>query len=118
MARHNFRDLVVWQKARIMVKEIYLTTAEFPSEEKFGLTSQLRRAVVSIAANISEGAGRGTDKDFAHFLNMSEGSCNECMTLIILAEDLKLLEKAKSMELIEKLEEVNRMINGFRKRLV
>lgn len=118
MARHNFRDLVVWQKARLAVKEVYLSTAEFPNEEKFGLTSQLRRAAVSIAANISEGAGRGTDKDFAHFLNMSEGSCNECQTLVILAEDLGILEEPKSFKLIEKLEEVNRMINGFRKRLL
>ncbi len=117
MARHNFRELEVWKKARLVVKSVYSITADFPSEEKFGLISQIRRAAVSITANISEGAGRGTDKDFAHFLNMSEGSCNECMTLVILSQDLDLLNESKSNSLIEQFEEINRMLNGFRKRL-
>lgn len=61
---HNFKELKVWQKARILVKEIYLLTEKLPESEKFNLTSQLQRAVISISTNIAEGAGRNTDKDF------------------------------------------------------
>ncbi len=77
MAKHNFRELKVWQKARFLVKEIYLISTLFPNEEKFGVVSQCRRAVISVSSNISEGAGRGTDKDFSHFMDKSEGSANE-----------------------------------------
>ncbi|MFM8912194.1 MAG: four helix bundle protein, partial [Flammeovirgaceae bacterium] len=66
---HNFRELKVWQLSRNLVKEVYGITSEFPPTEKFGLVSQLRRSAVSIPANIAEGAGRNTDKDFAQFLN-------------------------------------------------
>ncbi len=117
MARHNFREIQVWQKARILVKDVYLITEDFPNEEKYGLCSQLKRAVVSIAANISEGSGRGTDKDFAHFLNLSEGSSNETITLLIPSADLGFLKNEDSKILIGKLEEINRMINGFRKKI-
>jgi len=117
MARHNFREILVWQKSRLIVKEIYLISADFSAEEKFGLISQIRRSAVSIPTNISEGAGRGTDKDFSHFLDISEGSSNEVITLLFLAFDLNFLNESKMNELVVKMEEINRMINGFRKKL-
>jgi four helix bundle protein len=64
---HNFKDLKVWQKARILVKEVYQASYGFPEEEKFGLTKQVRRSVISIPSNVAEGCGRRTTKDFIHF---------------------------------------------------
>ncbi len=71
---HNFREMKIWQKARELVIEIYKATAEFPSEEKFALVSQMQRAAVSIPSNIAEGAGRNSDKDFNRFLDIANGS--------------------------------------------
>jgi four helix bundle protein len=86
---HNYKEMKIWQKGRMLVKDIYQLTKNFPSDERFGLTSQARRAAVSIPLNISEGAGRGTDKDFSHFLDMARGSLFELETLIILSSDLE-----------------------------
>ncbi len=117
MAKHKFRNLLVWEKSRALVKEVYELTVNFPNEEKFGLISQLRRAVVSISSNISEGAGRGSDKDFSRFLDMAEGSANEVINLLVLSYDLNLILKDELNSLIEKIEEVIKMINGFRKKI-
>jgi four helix bundle protein len=89
---HNFKELKVWQISRLLVREVYELTARFPSEEKYGLISQIRRCAVSIPANIAEGSGRNSDKDFAHFLNISFGSAYELETLLTLSTDLKQLE--------------------------
>lgn len=117
MARHNFRDLKVWQKSRFLVKETYEICSTFPNEEKYGLIPQCRRSTISISSNISEGAGRGTDKDFSHFLSMSEGSSNELLNLMFLAFDLNYITKSILDDISSKIEEVIRMINGFRKQL-
>ena len=77
---HNFKELKVWQNARVLVKEIYLSTGNFPTEEKYGITSQIRRSAISIPSNIAEGCGRRTDKDFSHFLNIALGSAYELQT--------------------------------------
>jgi len=74
---NNFRELHVWKKAMNLVKEIYKSTKHFPKEEQFGLTNQIRRCAVSIPSNIAEGAGRGTKKDFSHFLDIAKGSSYE-----------------------------------------
>lgn len=90
---HNFRELKVWQNARQLVKDIYIASFNFPAEEKFGLTSQIRKSAVSIPSNIAEGSGRNTDKDFSNFINISLGSAFELETQIILAYDLEFIEK-------------------------
>ena len=85
---HNYKNLQVWQLAMDQAEKVYLLTAGFPAEEKFGLVSQLRRCVVSVASNIAEGSGRGTDKDFVRFLNMALGSAFELETQLLVATRL------------------------------
>ena len=107
---NNFKKLIVWQKAREFVKDIYLVTRKFPKEELFGLTSQIRRATVSIALNIVEGSGRGTDKDFAHFLDVSFGSALEVEAQIILSLDLEFITDEEYDILNLKIQEIQKMI--------
>ena len=114
---HNYKEMKIWQKGRMLVKEIYQLTQKFPSDERFGLTSQTRRAAVSIPSNISEGAGRGTDKDFSHFLDMARGSVNEVETLIFLANDLEYISIEELNNLILKTEELGKMIISFQSKL-
>jgi four helix bundle protein len=83
----RFEKLTVWQSARRLSGEVYAVTKSFPRDELFGLTSQLRRAVVSVSANIAEGSGRNSDADFAHFLEMAYGSAMEVASLLYLAAD-------------------------------
>lgn len=117
MARHNFRDLKVWQKSRLAVKYIYVLSADFPNEEKFGIISQIRKAAVSISCNISEGAGRGTDKDFARFLDLAEGSANEVINLLFLSFDLEFISEEQLNHFLERYEEINKMLVGLRNNL-
>jgi four helix bundle protein len=112
---HDFKKLNVWQKGRSFVKEIYLTVSKFPPEERFALTSQMKRAVVSIPSNIAEGAGRGTNKDFARFLDIAYGSAFELETQIYSAFDLEFINEDKLNNLIEKIEEIEKMLFGFKK---
>ena len=86
---HNYLELNVWKKARVLVKKVYELTAEFPTDERFGLISQLRRCSVSIPSNIAEGSGRGSNKDFARFLSISMGSAFELETQLWLSLDLE-----------------------------
>ncbi|MBQ9522434.1 MAG: four helix bundle protein [Paludibacteraceae bacterium] len=90
---HNFRDLEVWKRAMAVAKKVYVITRQFPKEEKFGMTSQIQRAAVSIASNIAEGAGRGTNKDFVHFLSMALGSAFEVETQLIISKELCYVEE-------------------------
>ena len=115
---HNFKELKVWQNSRKFVKEIYVTTAEFPAEEKYGLISQMRRSVVSIPSNIAEGSGRSTDKDFSYFLNIALGSSYELQTLIFLSFDLEFIDNKKLDELNLPLEEIQKMIYGLIKSVI
>jgi four helix bundle protein len=85
---HKYKELIVWQKARILVKDIYILTESFPNSEKYGITSQIQRAVISIPANIAEGSGRGSNKDFSRFLDIAIASAFELETEIILSYDL------------------------------
>ena len=95
----SFRDLIVWQKAFILVVKIYRYTKNFPNTEKFGLVSQMRRCSVSIVSNMAEGSSRSTRKDYANFLSNSLGSCSELATQILLSETLEFLPKEYSKEL-------------------
>lgn len=87
----GFRKLIVYQKAKLLVLLIYQTTRRFPSFEKFGVTSQLQRAAVSVLLNIVEGHARGSKKDYAHFINIALGSCAEVEVLLELCHELEYL---------------------------
>ena len=106
----NFTDLIVWQKAHQFVLAIYQITKVFPKEEMYGLTSQFRRAAVSIAANIAEGFRKRGKLDKIRFLNIAEGSLEECSYYLILAEDLNYY---KTNELKTKLTEVSKLIGAY-----
>lgn len=114
---HNFKELKVWQKARTLVKEIHLILRSFPEDEKYGIISQIKRASVSIPANIAEGTGRITDKDFSRFLDIATGSSFELETLIILSLDLEFLKKSDHDRIIKDLEEIQKMIYSLKARL-
>jgi len=106
----DFRKLYVWQKAHALTLEVYKAKANFPKEELFGLTRQLRRACASIPANIAEGCGRGTDADFARFLTIAMGSASETEYYLVLGRDLRLLDKAQCKSLDARTTEVKRML--------
>nr|WP_100074168.1 four helix bundle protein [Chryseobacterium camelliae] len=89
---HNFRDLEVWTKAMKLCKIFYTVSADFPRDELFGLTSQARRSLYSIPSNIAEGAGRDTNNQFSHFLNIALGSSFEFETQLLIAQDLGFLK--------------------------
>ena len=91
----DFRDLKVWEKSHQFVLSVYGATSSFPREEMYGLTSQLRRAAVSVPTNIAEGCGRGTDADFARFLQIAMGSACEADYLLLLSRDLKYLAQER-----------------------
>jgi four helix bundle protein len=110
---HNYKELKIWNDSRILVKEIYQVTQLFPSSEIFGLTSQLRRASVSVPANIAEGTGRGSDKELNRYLDISKGSLFEIETLLVLANDLEYLEKEKFEMLMEKIGSIIKMLVAF-----
>jgi four helix bundle protein len=111
----DFRNLVVWQKAHSTVLQIYRLTKRFPDDERFGLTSQLRRSASSIPANLAEGCGRGSDQDFARFVQIAMGSATEVEYHLLLARDLEYIgpdEYAKSTNAIQ---EVKRMLASLLK---
>ncbi|MFC0185663.1 four helix bundle protein [Pseudarcicella hirudinis] len=90
----DFRKYTVWEQGHKLVLELYRITKTFPAEEKFGLTSQIRRSGISIPTNIAEGCGKPSEKDFARFLGISFGSCQEIEYLMLLARDLDYLNEA------------------------
>lgn len=110
IAAKSFRDLIVWQKAHASVLATYRLTSGFPRQETYGLTSQMRRAAVSIPANIAEGFRKRGKADEARFLNMSEGSIEESRYHLILAQDLNY---GTTGTLMESLEEVSRILNSY-----
>ena len=114
----SFRDIKVWNKAYELVLGVYKVTKEFPSEEKFGLTSQIRRAAVSIIANIAEGNKRRSDKDFGHFLNIAQGSVEELKCYLVPSKDLGYLAEGHYQEFFNLSEEIGRMLQGFIKTLI
>lgn len=104
----NFKELKIWNKARTLVKEVYSVTEKLPIEEKFGLTSQMRRAAVSIASNIAEGSGKEYQKEFLRFLESAYSSAFELETQFILAEDLAFLNKEDSTQLLNEIQEIQK----------
>ena len=114
---HKFKDFIVWQKGCVLVKEVYQLTKFFPDNEKFGLTSQINRAVVSIPANIAEGSGRKTNLDFCIFLDIANGSSFELETLLILCVDLSFLSEKDLIPIQELNQEIQKMIYSLKQKL-
>lgn len=111
MKFHDYEKLIVWQKAMDLVVVIYRVTRSFPREEQFGLTSQIRRAAISVPSNIAEGCRRSTQKDFSHFLIIALGSASEADTQLKLAKRLGLIGDADYNEVDGLLDEILRMLN-------
>jgi four helix bundle protein len=109
----HFRDLLVWQKAMSLAKAIYGETEHLPKTEAYGLQSQMRRAAIAIPSNIAEGHGRLNDGHFRQFLAISRGSLFELQTQLELTADLNLLESGNVRALMERCDEVARLINGL-----
>ena len=109
----NYKELKVWQKTYHLSLEIYKATANFPAEEKFGLTSQIRRASISIPSNIAEGYGRNTTNKYIRFLNISYGSICELETQILISGDLGYIKNTKLNKLTDKILEVERMLKAL-----
>jgi four helix bundle protein len=113
----DFRQLKVWERSHQLALEVYKATKEFPKEELYGLTSQIRRSSMSIPTNIAEGCGRFTDADFARFLQMAMGSASETEYQLILARDLEFIPKDSYEKLQNDVEEVKRMLASLLKTL-
>jgi len=109
-ASRSFQDLQVWQKAHRWVLDVYLLTKGFPREELFGLTSQLRRAAVSVPANIAEGFAKRGRADKARFFNTAQGSLEECRYYLLLAQDL---DYGKTQQLVVQATEISRMLTAY-----
>jgi len=109
----SYRDLLVWQKAMELTIEIYRFSSDFPKSEVYGLTSQLRRAGVSVPSNIAEGYGRGSRKEYVQFLCISQGSLKELETQVILAQRLNYRSEAAAEGLLGLSEEVGRMLGAL-----
>ena len=113
----NFKELNVWEKAYQLCLDLYKATAEFPNEEKYGLSSQMRRSAISIPSNIAEGYGRKTIPDYVRCLYIAYGSTCELETQTLLSGDLNYLNEADQSSLLEKIKEVERMLMALIKSL-
>lgn len=111
---HNFRELIAWQKSRDIVKSIYELTKLYPKEELFSLTSQMRRAAISIPSNIAEGCGRGTNPQLVQFLTIALGSSFELETQLILSADLNYVNQVDIQEPVNKLHEIQNLIYSLK----
>ena len=114
----SFRKLICYQKGRLLVKEIYKIVRTLPSEEKYALGDQLRRAVVSVTSNIAEGTGRQSFKDQAHYIELSYGSLMEVMSQLDVALDMGFIDNAKHKELEAQISEEARILSGYRASLL
>ena len=110
----QYRKLIVWQKAMLLAKAVYALINQFPATEKYALSDQVRRAVVSIPSNIAEGCGRASNRDYAHFLSIARGSLYETMTQLELAQSLGYIDAIKDVE--ELASEISRMLTSLIKK--
>ncbi|MBA4159298.1 MAG: four helix bundle protein [Gemmatimonadetes bacterium] len=116
-ALKSYRDLEVWKKSIDLAEKIYQVSRSFPPEERFGLTSQVRRAAVSIPANVAEGAARTGTGEFLQFLSVARGSLAEVETFLILAERLQMLAQAELRVLLDQTAEIGKMLGGLQRSL-
>jgi len=113
----GYRDLLVWQRAMLIAERTYLLSRSFPRDEKFGLTSQARRAAASVAANIAEGYGRGTRPSYASFVRIAQGSLKELETHLILAERVGVAKAGSTDALLADADELGRMLRSLLNKL-
>ena len=113
----SYQDLDVWSRALDLVEEVYQATDSLPDREKFGLTSQIRRAAVSIPSNIAEGKGQGSDRSFIRFLSIAKGSLMELETQLMIAQRLSYLSKNELDHILNECQEIGKMISGLQKAL-
>lgn len=113
----TYENLDAWKRAVDLAVKIYEITRDFPKEEIYGITSQIRRAVISISSNLAEGAGRPSKKEFNRFVDMSMGSLNETESLLIVSCKLGFIEKQPFHEIKSQIEELGRILNGLKKYL-
>ncbi|MDD5459101.1 MAG: four helix bundle protein [Phycisphaerae bacterium] len=113
MAIRDFKELKVWQKSHDLVLEIYKATKSFPREELYSLTSQLKRAVVSVPGNIAEGAGRNGKSELKHFMTVANGSLSEAEYYVLLSLDLEYISKSGFARINEKIIEVKKMLSAY-----
>ena len=113
----SYKDLLVWQKGLILVKMIYELTKQFPSDERFGLVSQMRRAAVSVPSNIAEGQSRRTTGEFVQFISHAEGSLAELETQMLISVDLGFASFEHAQPILSAIEELQRMLNRLRQKL-
>jgi four helix bundle protein len=114
---HKVEDLKIWQKSIELTKTVYLLASELPSDEKYGLSSQIKRCSISIPSNIAEGAGRNSNKEFKYFLSIANGSAYELQTQLILLLELKLMSKEKVQPVIDLCIEIQKMNYSFQLKL-
>lgn len=112
--RHNFEKLEIWKESRKLVKLIYLLSKDFPSDEKFGLTSQIRRAAISVPSNIAEGCGRGTNAQLCHFLDVAIGSLCEVESQLFLASDLDFISREELSDHRKEIIHIRKMTIRFK----
>ncbi|NQY28474.1 MAG: four helix bundle protein [Flavobacteriaceae bacterium] len=115
MREFSFEKLIVWEKSRQLAVEVYKITKDFPTEERFGLTSQIRRCSISVSSNIAEGSGRNSNKDKVRFTEIAFSSLMELLNQLIITQDLQLIDKDTYFELRLQIEEIGRMLNALRK---
>ena len=116
MRRHNFKELRIWQLGMEIVDDIYRITRDFPKEEQFGLTLQMRRSACSIPTNIAEGCGRGTDPQLVFFVDISQGSAYELETHCLISLRQGFALPSQMDPILAKIDEEQKMIDGFRSR--
>jgi len=117
MTSRNYTDLIAWQKAMVLAESVYIATRQLPTAERFGLSAQMRRAAVSIPANIAEGQGRRTNGEFGNQLSVAHGSIRELETHVMLAGRLHLMPPDVIDQLLAQLAEVGRLTTGLAKSL-
>ncbi len=113
----GYRDLAVWQRAMDFVLDVYSITAAYPQSERFGLVSQTQRSAVSVAANIAEGRGRGTTREFHRFVGIALGSLAELETHILIGERLKYLSATDTQRLLRESDQITRMLGALKRSL-
>ena len=113
----SYKDLDVWKKGICLSKDIYIILAGYPEKERFGLISQMQRAVVSIPANIAEGWGRAGTKEFIHFLNIANGSLAELHTFLVISKELKYISHETCLIFEERVEELQKMTYSLKRSL-
>ena len=113
MSQQGYRDLVVWQKSMAVVRSVYQLTKQFPKEELYGLTNQIRRSAVSIPSNIAEGKSRYGNKEFVRFLLIARGSSAELETQLLISQDLSYANAEQIEPLMNSLAEVGKMLSGL-----